>query len=744
MESAWDERPTSVQRDAVDAGPGAIATLIDPESLAETEGFFRTAFEQAGIGMALVAPDGRWRRVNRSLCEIVGYTEAELLQIDFQTITHPEDLHKDLDSLQRLLSGEFDCYQTDKRYIHKLGHAVWIMLTTSLVRDASGEPMTFITQIQDISKLKRAQAELEHSEEISRTTLDSLTANIAILDDRGEILAVNEAWRKFASGNALHTPNYCVGGNYLAVCDAATGPCAEDARAMREGILEVLSGRAESFAHEYPCHSPTEQRWFIGRASRFRGQGPVRIVVAHENVTERRALEERLRNDALHDRLTGLANREMFLQRLHDVMTRCRAQKVHDYAVLFIDLDRFKIINDSLGHAAGDRLLLSVAQSLLDAVAQEPCEQSNALVARLGGDEFVVLLDGVVGEPEAGEVARRILAELNRPVEHEGHRLHREASIGIVMGDARYSQADELLRDADTAMYRAKEAGRNRHATFDAGMHSAAMQEMKLQAQLREALERQELEVHYQPVISLETSRVSGFEALLRWRRNGKLLSPASFIDVAEESGLIVPIGKWVLRQACEQIRHWQDAGVVPGGLSFHVNLSRRQLIAPELLDDLREILQQTQIKPSLLHLEITESMVMQDMRSGTRLLQQIADLGVKLQMDDFGTGYSSLSCLHRFPIHGLKIDRAFILTAAERRSYAAVIEAIITLARNLNIEVVAEGIETAEDLVLLQALDCDFGQGYFFAKPMPTDAIETWLAEQQGAGKSPSEFARR
>jgi len=404
--------------------------------------------------------------------------------------------------------------------------------------------------------------------------------------------------------------------------------------------------------------------------------------------------------------------------------------------VLFLDLDRFKVVNDSLGHAAGDMLLTTVASRLqhgvrgADTVAAgrnfSAATEGNT-VARMGGDEFTLLLENVSGDA-AVRVAERLLRELTLPIDFGGHEIFTGGSIGVVPDGSGYSSAKDLLRDADVAMYHAKSAGRGTYAVFNGSMHQAAVNRLKLESELRRAVERRELLLFYQPIVSLSTREVLGFEALIRWRRDGRLISPGEFIPVAEDTGLIVPVGHWALREACRQLHVWRRRHPHLPELFVSVNLSRKQLADRGIAGKIRDAIAAADVPPAAIKLEITESALMEDADAALPLLSQIQSLGVKLQMDDFGTGYSSLGCLHRFPLNGLKIDRSFVMTTSARRDYAAVIQAIITLARNLGIDVVAEGIETADQVALLQALDCEFGQGYYFAKPLPPEEAQKML----------------
>lgn len=476
------------------------------------------------------------------------------------------------------------------------------------------------------------------------------------------------------------------------------------------------------------------ERWVLcrGVAVRDENDTAVRIAGSLTDITARKEIERKLRHAAHHDILTGLANRASLLQRIDLAIKRAQRDVNCRFAVLFLDFDRFKIVNDSLGHDVGDLLLKSIAKRLGTDL------RNVDLVARLGGDEFVILLDGLEAYSDCTLVAERLLENLAVPHLLNGNEITSTASIGIVTNENNYVKAEDVLRDADTAMYHAKEAGRAQYVIFDEKMRKEAIMQQVLEVNLRKVIERDELLLHYQPIIILETGHVTGFEALVRWRKSdGTLIGPDKFIPIAEETGLIVPIGEWVIREACRQLHAWHTQFPDWAYLTMNINLSRRQISQPRIVETICDILTETGVSPSSIKLEITESVIMDDRINFATILQSLSDQGISLCMDDFGTGHSSLSCLHNFPLDVLKIDRSFIHNLTANTEFSAIIHSIIALAHNLKISVVAEGIETAEQLAHLQALECDEAQGFFFARPMAAADAAAFLTNYNTLRKS-------
>jgi diguanylate cyclase (GGDEF)-like protein len=433
------------------------------------------------------------------------------------------------------------------------------------------------------------------------------------------------------------------------------------------------------------------------------------------------------------DPLTGLPNRVLFMDRLNRLLSRAQETGTPSFAVLFLDLDRFKVINDSLGHVAGDELLVEIARRLesslraTDTVARF---EGESTLARMGGDEFTILLEGVGDSDRALAIANRLRAAVGSPLPLQGREVVPSVSIGIVVSAPRYRSAEDMVRDADTAMYRAKELGKSRCEVFDTSMLAAAEQRLVLESDLRHALDREEFEVHYQPIVSLSEGRLTAFEALIRWHHPQRgLVFPAEFIPTAEETGLIVPIGAWVLREACQQLDAWEKEFPGTADLVMNVNLSARQCTHPDLVADVRRILDEAGVRPSRVKLEITEGVVLESSEAVIRTLHELRALGVRLGLDDFGMGYSALGYLHQFPFQTIKIDRAFV-SGIEDSGNTEIVRAIVSMAAGLQMDVTAEGIETQDQLQRLQELACEFGQGYYFNKPLPRDAASTLLRQ--------------
>jgi diguanylate cyclase (GGDEF)-like protein/PAS domain S-box-containing protein len=693
------------------------------DALREARDRFRSVFDHAPIGVAKVSLEGQYLQVNRSLCEMLGYSEEELRALTWQEITHPDDLEASLAYARRIKEGEILKYHLEKRYLHGDGHTVWTSLSVSLVRDLEGEPLYFVSQLQDITERKRAEEALERLSRQHEMVLKSAGEGIFGLDLDGNATFVNPAAVRMTGREAeelvgrpqhdiLHhtkpdgTPyprEQCP--IYATLEDGVT-------RSRDDEVFWRKDG--SSFPVEYLSTPILQDGEVVG------------AVVTFKDVTERKALEEQLHHQAFHDPLTGLPNRALFMDRLEHALSRAnrRGSKV---GVLFMDLDNFKVINDSLGHEAGDQLLVATAKRL------KACLRPEDTVARLGGDEFTVVIEDVDGVSGAARVAERIAAILQPPFALNHHEVFATISIGIALSSPLQEQPADLLRHADLAMYRAKHKGKARYEVFEPGMGTHALERLWLENELRRALERAEFKVYYQPIVTLEGGRIAAVEALVRWEHpTRELLLPEEFLAVAEDTGLIVRIGQGVLREACSQVRAWQERYPSVPPLTVSVNLSPRQFFRPELV---AEILGESEINPGSLQLEITEgAMTGNDTRSVNDTLRNLKALGVQLAIDDFGMGYSSLSYLKRFPVDFLKIDRSFIAGLGQDTDGASkdaeIVSAMIELTHALGLKAVAEGVETSEQLARLRNMKCDLAQGNYFSEPLPSEALSVLLEE--------------
>jgi len=499
----------------------------------------------------------------------------------------------------------------------------------------------------------------------------------------------------------------------------------DDVDQLKSDLQLHLEGLTPHFENEHRILGQDgTYRWMLSRglAVRDSAGNATRIAGSQTDVTDRKLAFEQLTHDAFHDSLTELPNRALFMDRLERSLRNTKRHPEQLFAVLFLDLDRFKVINDSLGHLIGDQMLIAVAQRLKMTL------RSIDTVARVGGDEFAILLENMDSATDAARVARRIHEELSVPFEIGENEMFTTVSIGIALSTTGYERPQDMLRDADIAMYRAKSQGKARHEVFDKAMHEHAVRLLQVETDLRRALERQELSLHYQPVVSLETGLITGFEALLRWNRSDRLISASELIPIAEETGLILPIGQWVLREACRQMEMWHRRFPSQRPLIVHVNLSPKQFLQPSLIDSIQQILLQTGLDPRSLNLEVTETVVVENAESAAALLSQLRAMRIQLALDDFGQGYSSLSTLHRYPFHMLKIDRSFIIDMVENQRNFEFVRAIANFARILGMEVVVEGVETAEQMARVRTLGIGQAQGYYFSKPLPPEAANDLL----------------
>jgi diguanylate cyclase (GGDEF)-like protein/PAS domain S-box-containing protein len=556
------------------------------------------------------------------------------------------------------------------------------------------------------------------TEKYLRTALEQSPLGTIIFRPDGSPLLSNEAWKQLWSFGEQEDPN---GTNIF-----------EAPQIKAAGLLPYIEESILGGAVITPplLYDPARfggggtWRWFRAFIYPVRDETGTlsEITLILEDVTERKALEERLAHQAFHDSLTGLANRTLFADRLEHALTRTERQE-DEIAVMFIDIDDFKYVNDSLGHTAGDVLLVEIAQRLV------ACLRPQDTLARFGGDEFILLLEDIdVGG--AVEAAERLLREIGDPIAIEGHELTVTGSIGIVLGNSEKLRVEDLLRSADATMYRSKRRGKNRYEIFDSATDGLSINRLRLESDLRQAIESKEFRVHYQPKVLLHTEKIVGFEALVRWEQPGRgLILPSEFIPLAEETGLINPICSWVLKEASRQVRNWQDCYPLNTPLKVSVNLSARQFRFPELVEEVGEVLRDTGLDPSDLTLEVTESAAMEDALSTIVIFRELKSLGVKLAIDDFGTGYSSLSYLKRFPVDVLKVDQTLVKRIDRDPANEAIVSAIITLAHGLGLKAIVEGVETVGEFEKLRSLGAELGQGYYWWRASAAEEITELLA---------------
>ncbi len=686
------------------------------EAMRESEERARTILETIEDGYYELDTAGKLTACNPALERLLGHPASRLVGSAYREFVDAGNAAR----VERVLSEVYASgtpQRTEWVITRADGQSRGVEASVAPVRDGSGWIVGYRGMMRDATERLRTAQALRESEE--RYALAARGSNDGLWDwdlARGAVY-YSARWKAMLGYG---------GGDVGATLEDWLGRVhPEDVERVRRELDDHLSSASDHFESEHRLlHRDGSYRWALcrGVAERDAQGRATRMAGSLTDVSDRKWAEERLVHDALHDTLTGLPNRALFTTLLDRAVIRLKRRRDTRFAVLFLDVDRFKNVNDSLGHMVGDQLLVEVARRL------GACVRPEDTVARLGGDEFTILLEDIHDSADAIQVAERIQAEFISPVLVGSHEVFTSASIGIALSDVHYLRPEEVLRDADTAMYRAKSRGRARHEVFDADMHRTAVSLLRLETDLRRALERHEFGLAYQPVVSVATGRVSGLEALLRWHHPERgLVSPQEFIRVAEETGQIVPIGQWVLREACRQMHAWR---AVTNGhpVAVSVNLSPRQFGDPALVETVAGALADTGLPASGLRLEITESILMDHAEASVRLLTRLKELGVQVEVDDFGTGYSSLGYLHRFPLDALKVDRSFVNRVEVDAENREIVRTIVTLARNLSMAVVAEGVETEGQRAYLEGLGCDAMQGYLFAGPLEPGGVEALL----------------
>ncbi|MEQ8752356.1 MAG: EAL domain-containing protein [Coleofasciculus sp. G1-WW12-02] len=651
--------------------------------------------------------------INRAAEKVFGRTLAELYDQPniWQLMIHPDDRQRVEQVFETL--GERGNQAVEYRIVRPNGEVRWIHNRVCAIADIQGRVIRIDGIATDTTKGKQAEAQLCTESDLLQGIMQTSVAAITVVDTQGNIIFANARSQQVLGLTQSELVERHYNSPTWKITDFQGGPFPEEQLPFRQ--VMATGQPVFDVQHGIEWADGTRKYLSINGAPLKDADGVItRIVFSISDITHRQKVEEQLLYDALYDKLTKLPNRTLFMERVDHALKLAKRNQDYLFAVLFLDLDRFKIVNDSLGHDVGDQLLIATARKL------EKCLRTTDTVAHLGGDEFTILLEDIKDIKDATRVAERIQVTLKSPFNLNNHEVFTSASIGIALSSTGYERTEDILRDADIAMYRAKELGKARHEIFDKIMHAQTLKLLTLENDLRRSLERQEFEVYYQPITSLVTGTLTGFEALVRWRHPERgLVSPVEFISVAEDTGLIIPLGEWVLYEACRQLRMWQTQFPTPEPLKISVNLSGKQIKEPDLIGQIDHILEKTGLDGRFLKLEITESVLMENAETVTKMLLQLRARDIQLSVDDFGTGYSSLSYLHRFPVNTLKIDRSFVSQMNHKSRNAEIIRTIITLAHSLRMDVIAEGVETLEQLTELKLLNCEQGQGYLFSKPL-------------------------
>jgi diguanylate cyclase (GGDEF)-like protein/PAS domain S-box-containing protein len=702
------------------AALGALLTIKLLEWFAvareASEGRFRILVQHASDIIVVCDVDGRLSYMSPAFGRILGIAPDQFGNRRAVELLHPDDLTR-----LRATDDDFsDGWRTEIRL--QDAHGVWHWFEAT-VTDRLEDPnvLGIVANLHDISARKVAEDALRAAHERFRSAFENAPIGMAMVDLEGKILEANPALGHIVGldATAMTGDNMC----------NLTHP--DDRESASAEMRRMVSSSADGYQIEKRyLHCDGREVWVSVSVSCVRDDGGslLYVIVQVEDVTERRALRERLAYAAIHDPLTALPNRELFMDRLE--MTLRRAQRSrHQVAVIFLDLDRFKLINDSLGHDVGDRILCAVADRLSSVM------RASDTLARFGGDEFTVLCGEVDDEDDALDVARRLVKAMGEPLALPNGETFVSLSVGIALSTDGSESGAELLRNADVAMYRAKERGPSRIEIYTTDNEQGDVSRLRTSNELHRALERDEFELHYQPVVDLQTQTLVGMEALVRWQHPTRgLLLPYEFIALAEDSGLIVPLGAWILNEACRQTAAWTtlraETGENSAGLNISVNVSALQLAEPGFPGQVADAIGTSGLHPDRLWLEITESALMRDDDDAVEILQSLRDLGLHVEIDDFGTGYSSLSYLQRFPVETLKIDRSFVDDLDQRSENAAIVRAILGLGDSLGLSIIAEGVERPVQATRLQALGCHLAQGYLFGKPRPARSLGDYPAD--------------
>ncbi len=633
-------------------------------------------------------------------------------RFDWLKNVHPEDLDRILAAVQKQPLGGID---EEFRVVHDDGSLRWVHLRSFACHDADGKVHSVGGMASDITAPRQAAI-------LQNAVIDALLANVAIIDGQGQIIAVNAPWQEFISTFAFPTATCAVGDNYIESCEKVDGDNRSEASKLAIGIRAVLAGQEKQLSLIYTSHARQEEHWFRVLITPLVTESVQGAIIAHIDITDSILAEQRLAQLTCFDSVTGLSNRRQFCDRLGQEISQAQRRNTH-LAVLHLNIDRFKLVNETLGHNAGDALLLQIGLRIMH------CLRSTDTVGRLGGDDFAVILVEPEGDHDVLSSVHRLEKSLTQPYLVDDQELFITASIGIALYPDDSIDLEPLLENAATAMSRAKEQGGNNTQFYTVAKNIHAKERLRLETDLRRALAHNEFELYYQAKMNCQDGSLLGFEALLRWNHpTHGLMAPPQFIDLLEETGMILPVGEWVLRQACQQLAKWHTAGL--GKPTVSVNISLRQFQSTKIYEQICTILKETGLPASALELELTESVLMVNADTTINTLKKLKTLGVSIAIDDFGTGYSSLSYLQRFPLDAVKVDRAFVQDITANPGDVSITRAVITMAHSLKLQVIAEGVETEGQLALLVANHCDQFQGFFFSPAVPAADAEQLLRE--------------
>ncbi len=673
---------------------------------------YRSIFHNAVEGIFLTTPRGRYLDVNPALAAMYGFSSPN------EMIHHFKDIKQQLyvdpgrrDEFTRILKRDKKVTGFESQVRKKDGEVIWITENARAVHGENGKISYYEGTVMDISARKQAERDLEVQRAYFSQLFENSPQAIVVIDKKRNVVGCNKAFEELFGYRSEDILGF--GMRTFIVPEELLVEC-ED---VRNSILAGKTVQCETNRrHRNGKLIPVSM---IGFPIRI-GEKINGIIYIYQDISERKSFEKQITHQAFHDSLTGLPNRALFAERLDRALERNRRRPELFYALLMIDLDKFKAINDSFGHPAGDQLLIQVGKRL------SSCIRAMDTVARLGGDEFAVILEEFTSQQELIHVAERMHLSLSEPFTFESEPILSGASVGIVPNMAEYTSTDDIMRDADIAMYQAKQKGRG-ILLFNKRMHQEIIESISLESELREVLARDGLTLYYQPIVSVADESLEGFEALARWEHPLRgMIPPDRFIPIAEETGLIIDLGKWVITEACGKLKSWQNTIDKARELTMSVNVSIQQFAKPGLVEHVMDVLQQNDLNPACLKMEVTESVFMQDATHTINELNRLRSLGIQIAIDDFGTGYSSLSYLRRLPVDQLKIDRSFINGFENPRENDQIVRSIIGIAASLGLSVIAEGVENREQFDRLRALNCDKVQGFMFSRPVDNEkAVE-------------------